>query len=130
MFDAQVVCQRPARQHVVVCAAAQPVEVASRRTALALAAAALLSVGVVESAKANAAATKSPSSEESLLASRVHGTHRNRLDLTCLFTYSPLAAASMSSFDMEGTKKMGISSGKKAKLMAKVRANAEKVAAK
>jgi hypothetical protein len=35
----------------------------------------------------------------------------------------------MSSFDMEGTKKMGISGKKKSKIMAKVRAAAEKRAA-
>ncbi len=37
---------------------------------------------------------------------------------------SPLTGASMSSFDMEGTKKQGISAKRKAKLIAKLRKNA------
>jgi hypothetical protein len=61
-FPLQTVTQRPSRRQIVVSATAEE-GVQSRRAALALAAAALLSVGVVESAHANQAATKNGSCE-------------------------------------------------------------------
>ena len=47
---------------------------------------------------------------------------------SCTFS-SHSAAASQDGYDMEGTKKMGISRGRKNKILAKVRANASKASA-
>lgn len=152
----QVAAPRCARTQVRAMAVQQE-GVQSRRAALALAAAALLSVGVVESAQANAAAAKSSTGGSPLtsppacppLASHTFPPHPDathcKNSLHCFLVddmprlvcrpNSPLnapvacpppsAAASMSSYTMEGTKKSGVSPKRKAKLMAKVRARAE-----